>query len=111
MKGTLLKLVFATTVLLLLTGIMTAGGAADLSDAATAWQKMPAHPLHTDHSTFFQAPFADGPSVPRACLQCHPQASREVMQTAHWNWQGEEVIISGHDEPVRIGKRNVINNF
>ncbi len=111
MKGVVLKLLLTAMVLLLLTGIMTDGGEAEVSDAATAWQNMPAHPLHTDHSTFFQKPFTDGPSVTRACLQCHPQASREVMQTAHWNWQGEEVMVSGHDEPVRIGKRNVINNF
>jgi len=111
MKDVLLKRLLAATVLLLSTGLMAEGGAAEMIDAATAWQKMPAHPLHTDHSTFFQKPFADGPSVTRACLQCHPQASREVMQTAHWNWQGEEVMVSGHDDPVRIGKRNVINNF
>ena len=81
------------------------------STAVSPREKMPTHPVHTDHSTFFHEPFADGPAVTRACLECHPQASSEVMQTAHWNWLGEEVMMSGHDEPVRIGKRNIINNF
>ena len=66
---------------------------------------------HTDHSTFFQEEFIDGPSVTKACLECHKDASHEVMKTAHWNWQGEEVIVPGHDQPVRSGKKNVINNF
>ncbi len=34
-----------------------------------------------------------------------------MMKTSHWNWQGEEVTVPGHDTPLRIGKRNVINNF
>jgi octaheme c-type cytochrome (tetrathionate reductase family) len=66
---------------------------------------------HTDHSSFFHKAFADGRAVTRACLACHEDSAREVMQTAHWNWQGEEVKVPGHDEPLRIGKRNVINNF
>jgi octaheme c-type cytochrome (tetrathionate reductase family) len=73
--------------------------------------RMPERPLHTDHTTFFQEPFADGPAVTRACLECHPDAAAEVMQTAHWNWQGEPVMVPGHEQPLRIGKRNVINNF
>ena len=72
------------------------------------WQIQAAH---TDHSGFFHEPFADGPAVTRACLECHEDSAQEVMKTAHWNWQGEEVMLPGHDEPLRIGKRNVINNF
>ena len=80
-------------------------------DRFSAWDRMPHHPAHTDHSFFFHEPFADGPSVTRACLECHQDSAREVMQTTHWNWQGEEVIVPGHTGLVRIGKRNVINNF
>ena len=35
---------------------------------------------HTDHSGFFNKPFADGPSVTRACLQCHEDSAQQVMQ-------------------------------
>ena len=80
-------------------------------EAASAADKLPEHPVHTDHSTFFQTAFPDGPAVTRACLECHPNASAEVMKTTHWNWQGEEVMVPGHVGLVRIGKRNVINNF
>jgi octaheme c-type cytochrome (tetrathionate reductase family) len=73
--------------------------------------QMPEHPVHTNHAYFFFEPFADGPAVTRACLECHPDSAREVMQTSHWNWQGDAVTIPGHEGAVRIGKRNVINNF
>ena len=76
-----------------------------------ARERMAKNADHTDHSGFFHKPFADGPAVTRACLQCHEDSARQVMKTAHWNWQGQEVMLPGHDKPQRIGKRNVINNF
>ena len=82
-----------------------------VAGAADPWQHVHQHGHPTDHSTFFEGPFADGPSVTRACLECHPKAASEVMETAHWNLAGDEVKVPGHDEPVRIGKRNLINNF
>ncbi|MGB5641577.1 MAG: tetrathionate reductase family octaheme c-type cytochrome [Gammaproteobacteria bacterium] len=78
---------------------------------ADARDRLAKQAAHTDHSDFFHEPFADGPAVTRACLECHQDSAQQVMQTAHWNWQGEEVMIPGHDQPLRIGKRNVINNF
>jgi octaheme c-type cytochrome (tetrathionate reductase family) len=103
----------ATLILLaaLVTGV-TSCSAPDGDEVQSGpWSRLPERPQHTDHTTFFQEPFTDGPAVTRACLECHPKASEEVMQTAHWNWQGEPVMVPGHDEPMRIGKRNVINNF
>ena len=92
-------------------GMYACTGRIDENTEAGPWSKVPERPLHTDHTTFFQEPFDDGPEVTRACLECHPDSSAEVMQTAHWNWQGDPVMVEGHDEPMRIGKRNVINNF
>ena len=43
-----------TTLALLASSIILAD-----TTAVSPWEKMPAHPIHTDHSTFFQAPFAD----------------------------------------------------
>jgi octaheme c-type cytochrome (tetrathionate reductase family) len=74
--------------------------------------KVSARTQTTDHSRLFQVDgFSDGPSVTRACLNCHPDAAAEVMRTSHWNWLGEPERLPGRDEPVRIGKRNLINNF
>ena len=66
---------------------------------------------HVNHAAFFPEPFASPQEVTRACLRCHPDAAREMMQTAHWLWLGQEVKVPGHDRPLRIGKANVINNF
>ena len=54
---------------------------------------------------------ADGPAVTRACLKCHPDAAQQVIHTAHWNWEGDPVLLPGRNEPVRVGKKNLINNF
>jgi len=81
------------------------------AEAEGPWRFLPEHGPATDHNTFYKGTFEDGPSVTRACLECHPRAARDVMKTAHWNLAGDEVQVPGHQEPVRIGKRNLINNF
>ena len=75
------------------------------------WAKMPKPPKHLDHAPFFDAPFEDGPAVTKACLECHPESSKEVMATSHWSWKGEHAQVPGHEGQVRIGKANLINNF
>jgi hypothetical protein len=78
------RLLYAT--LLSLAAAMTCPAEADTpGQAESAWDHLPHHPVHTDHAFFFFEPFADGPAVTRACLECHPDSAREVMQTAHWN--------------------------
>lgn len=66
---------------------------------------------HTDHKAILRGPFADGPAVTKACLECHPDSAQQVMATSHWTWLGQEVKVPGHDRPQRIGKANLINNF
>lgn len=97
-------------ILLLLPALLPAVTAVS-AEIADPWQSVPKHAPPTDHSTFFKGPFEDGPSVTRACLECHPKAATDIMKTAHWNLVGDEVQVPGHEEPVRIGKRNLINNF
>ena len=46
-----------------------------------------------------------------ACLDCHKEAAKDLMKTAHWQWEGNEVLVPGHDKPMKIGKKNLINNF
>ncbi|MDE2292448.1 MAG: hypothetical protein KGL53_10225, partial [Elusimicrobia bacterium] len=66
-----------------------------------------------DHSKFaeLKGPFRSGPQVTRACLRCHPDAARQVQDTAHWTWLGEPQHVPGHAGTVRIGKANLLNNF
>lgn len=75
------------------------------------WAAVPRPPKHLDHSPFFSEPFTDGPSVTRACLECHETSAHEVMQTSHYTWKGDDVRVPGHASATRIGKANLINNF
>ena len=85
-------------------------------EAPSAGGPLPAHfekkvRTHLDHSSFFRTRFKQPQDVTRACLSCHTQAASEVMKTAHWEWLGPEAQVPGHKQPMRIGKKNLINNF
>ncbi len=67
--------------------------------------------VHLDHAAFFTQKFTSPQEVTRACLECHPRAAADLMKTAHWQWLGAQEKIPGHKDPVRIGKRNLLNNF
>lgn len=65
----------------------------------------------TNHSKLepLQKEFQTPQEVTAACLSCHTEAHKQVMQSNHWNWEREEYI-RGRGI-VRIGKKNAINNF
>ncbi len=75
------------------------------------WSAIPEQPPHTDHSDLMQGPYATGQEVTAACLECHEEAAQEMVQTVHWKWESDPVMLPGRDEPVTIGKKNQINNF
>ena len=65
-------------------------------------------PSTADHSKFeeLQLPFASGPEVTAACLNCHTEASKQLHKTTHWTWAFDNPL-TGQE----LGKKNVINNF
>jgi octaheme c-type cytochrome (tetrathionate reductase family) len=65
---------------------------------------------HFDHTPVVPDKVETPQAVTELCLSCHPRAA-EVTSTPHWLWLGEEVQIPGRSEHLRIGKRNLINNF
>lgn len=75
------------------------------------WAYLPEHEPHVDHSALIEGPLETGQDVTRVCLTCHEDAAQEVMQTVHWTWQAPPVEVSWRDEPVSIGKANLVNNF
>lgn len=97
------------TALLLFAALLACGRGMEAPGGARLGE--PLRPPSVDHSTFFERPFADGPSVTRACLECHPDAAKELMATVHWRWQGEPVAVPGHPGRHRLGKKNTINNY
>ena len=54
-------------------------------------------------------PFATPMDVTRKCLECHEDASSDVMKTSHWTWALEQEIPE-KGTSLR-GKKNVLNNF
>ncbi len=75
------------------------------------WDHVPSRREVFSHQTIIAGPLTSGPEVTKLCLACHPQAARQVMQTSHWTWLGDETKIPGTDKVMRIGKRNLLNNF
>jgi octaheme c-type cytochrome (tetrathionate reductase family) len=83
-----------------------------LATGTTAQQRAAARPT-ADHRQFgvLHGPFADGPAVTRACLGCHNDAARQVMQTRHWTWVNSVETLAREDGH-RVGKAgDVVNNF
>lgn len=95
---------------LVLGGVVLSGPAQRVS-VDQPRRHVPVYPEETDHGAFFPEPLADGPAVTRACLACHADAAREVMQTSHWTWSGDRAQHSGTGQVMSVGKRNVQNNF
>lgn len=64
-----------------------------------------------DHSKFsqLQKNFTRPQEITEACISCHNGRHTEVMNSVHWNWEGEEYI---EGRGIRyIGKKNILNNF
>ena len=69
------------------------------------------HKSPVDHGKFkeLQKDFKTPMEVTEACIGCHNKRHTEIMTNAHWTWDREEVRENG--DTVRVGKKNVINNF
>jgi len=64
-----------------------------------------------DHSKLavLQKAFASPQEVTEACLTCHTETHKEIMNSAHWNW--ERVSYIEGRGVASVGKKNVLNNF
>jgi hypothetical protein len=45
-----------------------------------------------------------------SCLLCHEDHARDILETAHWKWEGPVTNIEGLEGEVH-GKRDLINNL
>ncbi len=62
----------------------------------------------TDHSKFkqLQGPFKSAEEVTKACLTCHTEAAKQVMDTRHWTWE-----YKNPKDGKTIGKKTMLNGF
>lgn len=56
-----------------------------------------------------QKPFANAKEVTAACLECHTERHKEILESVHWRWEKED--IKDGNTSVYIGKRSSLNNF
>jgi len=70
------------------------------------WATLPEHPSHVDHTSLIEGPFETGSEVTLRCLECHPEAGDQMLQSVHWTWESKEYQIEGRPEPVTIGMKN-----
>ena len=64
-----------------------------------------------DHSLFveLQKEFDTPQEVTEACLTCHNGTHKEIMASAHWNWERVSYIEGRGIKS--LGKKNILNNF
>ena len=81
----------------------------DLSDLKAEYSQK--HIPSVDHSKLgeLQRDFKTPQDVTKACISCHTERHKEVMQSAHWNWE-REAFIEGRGVTY-AGKKNLLNNF
>lgn len=63
-----------------------------------------------EHADRIKGPFDTPQAVTKACLECHEGVDKEIMQSRHWTWLGDKMTDNNGDT-VRLGKKNMINNF
>lgn len=106
------KQIWVAVIGLVLVGLVAAvTWRTSVGDEARARPSVPAERTHLDHAAFFDAQFASGPDVTTACLECHAGEAAEIMATAHFQWVGEPEDVRGDGRLLRVGKRNLINNY
>lgn len=69
------------------------------------------HRPSVDHSKLpeLDKVFETPQEVTEACISCHTERHKEVMQSSHWNW--ERVSYVEGKGLKAIGKKNIVNNF
>jgi octaheme c-type cytochrome (tetrathionate reductase family) len=99
----------ATALIIVFPILLFAGSAT--APVTDPWASVAPTPAHTDHAGLITDPLTSGSDVTRACLACHEGAGQEVIQTVHWTWESEPLLLPGRMELVTVGKKSQINNF
>lgn len=93
----------------------SAGAPSAIAKSATDPYQLPPEEPTADHTQFeiLKQEFKSGPEVTAACLTCHTEASKQIMQTSHWTWICPRAKAELAEKQGRVvGKgEHVINNF
>ena len=98
-------LLLAALLILVLAGCSSAMKAAPQAQEAAPPKIAASTADHTQFDELKKA-FKTAPEVTEACLECHTEASKQVMGDIHWTWNYND------EESGEVwGKKGVINNF
>jgi len=111
MKKTIFIIFFVTTIILILVNVFHEDDVINLHTLKLKYQYATTPKISQDHSKLpeLQKTFASPQEVTKACNSCHTESHKEVMASAHWNW--ERAAYVEDRGVVFIGKKNVLNNF
>lgn len=56
-----------------------------------------------------EGPFSTPQEVTELCIACHEESANDFIKTRHWLWLGDS--FEYHGKKIRLGKRNMLNNF
>ena len=81
-------------------------GIGDLCDC----EECPGPDTRAKHQVIFEDIISTTFDGTASCLICHSDVARDLLDTAHWNWQGVVDNIDGLEGETH-GKRDLINNL
>ena len=111
MKKTLAIIGILTLLILIALNVFKKGEVIDLK-LEKLKQTYAVKRIHSvDHRklTELQKEFNTPQEVTETCISCHTETPKEVMASAHWNWE-RAGYIEGHGIEF-IGKKNAVNNY
>ena len=111
MKKTIALIIAITLVILIAVNVFKQGEIIDLKLEKLKQTYSVKPTPSVDHRKLpeLQKKFKTPQEVTAACISCHTETPKEVMASAHWNWE-RAGYIEGHGIEF-IGKKNVVNNY
>ncbi len=111
MKKTIALIIAITLVILIAVNVFKQGEIIDLKLEKLKQTYAVKPTPSVDHRKLpeLQKKFKTPQEVTAACISCHTETPKEVMASAHWNWE-RAGYIEGHGIEF-IGKKNVVNNY
>ena len=68
-------------------------------------------PDDDNHHAAIAGIFDEPQQITETCLECHGDVADPFMETVHWTWVADEIVLPGGTGPEPYGKINSINNF
>lgn len=70
------------------------------------------HPRVPDHTSFVNFKGnPDGKTITTRCLECHEKQGDDILDTAHFNWEGLSQDTIGQEFNTTLGKKKMINGY